>query len=151
MQICAHPLPLMPKGERWRQKWEHAHRGSMSCCHQWQRGRLLMKLSLMPTWSCSGSTGCLWTLKLMMMALMPLVELCTCLRYDEEAYETCIPAGQNYNSNSSTLCFVMISFHLAQWRTQLSQENLCVCPLFLGTRLQICYIRIVQLIATPLV
>ena len=23
----------------------------MSCCHQWQRGRLLMKLSLMPTWS----------------------------------------------------------------------------------------------------
>ena len=32
-------------------KREHAHRGSMSCCHQWQRGRLLMKLSLMPTWS----------------------------------------------------------------------------------------------------
>ena len=49
-----------------------------------------MKLSLMPTWSCSGPTGCLWNLKLMMMALMPLVELCTCLQYDEEAYETCI-------------------------------------------------------------
>ena len=30
-------------------KWKHGHRGSMSCCHQWQRGRLLMKLSLMPT------------------------------------------------------------------------------------------------------
>ena len=34
--------------------------GSMSCCHQWQRGRLLMKLSLMPTWTCSGPTGCHW-------------------------------------------------------------------------------------------
>ena len=27
-----HPLPLMPKGERF--KREHALRGSMSCCHQ---------------------------------------------------------------------------------------------------------------------
>ena len=35
--------------EEMKTKWEHAHRGSMSCCHQWQRGRLLMKLSLMPT------------------------------------------------------------------------------------------------------
>ena len=34
--------------------------GGMSCCHQWQRGRLLMKLSLMPTWTCSSPTGCHW-------------------------------------------------------------------------------------------
>ena len=41
-------------------KGEHAHRGVMSFCHQWQRGRLLMKLSLMPTWTCSGPIGCHW-------------------------------------------------------------------------------------------
>ena len=48
--------------DKWKMKTkgEHAHRGSMSCCHQWQRGRLLMKLSLMPTWTCSGPTGCHW-------------------------------------------------------------------------------------------
>ena len=40
---------MKTKGEM-QTKGEHAHRGSMSCCHQWQRGRLLMKLSLMPTW-----------------------------------------------------------------------------------------------------
>ena len=32
----------------------------MSCCLQWQRGILLMKLSLMKTWTCSGPTGCHW-------------------------------------------------------------------------------------------
>ena len=41
-------------------KWEHARMGSISCCHQWQRGILLMKIPLMPTWICSGPTGCNW-------------------------------------------------------------------------------------------
>ena len=39
------PLPLMPKGER------SCEQGEPECCHQWQRGRLLIKLSLMPTMS----------------------------------------------------------------------------------------------------
>ena len=44
---------MKTKGEM-QTKGEYAHRGSMSCCHQWQRGRLLMKLSLTPTMTCNG-------------------------------------------------------------------------------------------------
>ena len=50
---------MKTKGEM-QTKGDHAHRGSMSCCHQWQRGRLLMKLSLMPTWTCSNPTWVHW-------------------------------------------------------------------------------------------
>ena len=50
---------MKTKGEM-QTKGEHAHRGSMSCCHQWQRGILLIKLSLMPTWTCNGPMGCHW-------------------------------------------------------------------------------------------
>ena len=53
------PFAIDAKGGEMKTKGEHAHRGSMSCCHQWQRGRLLMKLSLMPTWSLACG-GCPW-------------------------------------------------------------------------------------------
>ena len=48
------PFVIDAKGGEMKKKWEYANLGSMSCCHQWKMGRLLMKLSLIPTWTCSG-------------------------------------------------------------------------------------------------
>ena len=54
------PFEIDAKGGEMKKKWGHAHKGSMSFCHQWQRGILLMKLSFMLTWTWSGPMGCHW-------------------------------------------------------------------------------------------
>ena len=55
-----YPLPLMPKGERREAWWKGEHKLLNECCHQWQRGRLLIELSLMPIEDHQGSSSFHW-------------------------------------------------------------------------------------------
>ena len=66
MQVCGNHLPLMPKGERWRQRDRWRQKESMLTGGAWvvviidKGGDCWLKLSLMPMWNCSGPIGSHW-------------------------------------------------------------------------------------------